>query len=184
MNAPVSAYSPDELQAAIAAGSSWLIDVREYAEFASGHLRGAQLVPLGELERRAQEWPKDQPIVCVCGSGQRSDEAISKLRRLGFTHVRQLTGGVKAWEQAGLPLLKEARPPWVLERQVRLVAGLLILFGLGVSYLWPPALALAWFVPLGLVFAAITDSCLMGRLLAKLPWNRRPTSTCASQKAR
>ena len=77
-----------------------------------------------------------------------------------------------AWEQAGLPLEKEPHAPWALERQVRLVAGLLILLGLGLSHVWPVAIVLAWFVPLGLVFAALTDSCMMGMLLAKLPWNR------------
>ena len=62
--------------------------------------------------------------------------------------------------------------PWALERQVRFVAGLLILLGLALSHVWPLAIVLAWFVPLGLIVAALTDSCMMGMLLAKLPWNR------------
>ena len=81
-----------------------------------------------------------------------------------------------------LPLEKEAHAPWALERQVRLVAGLLILLGLGLSLVWPMAIALAWFVPLGLVFAALTDSCMMGMLLAKLPWNRRVSAACLLPK--
>ena len=166
-------HSPHELQAALAASEPpLLLDVREYPEYAAGYLKGARLIPLAEIERRAGELPKDQPIVCVCRTGRRSAEASSTLARLGFTNVSQLAGGVMAWEQAGLPLEKEAHAPWALERQVRLVAGLLILLGLGLSRVWPVAIVLAWLVPLGLVFAALTDSCMMGMLLAKLPWNR------------
>ena len=83
-----------------------------------------------------------------------------------------------AWEQAGLPLEKEAHAPWALERQVRLVAGLLTVLGLGLSLVWPAAIVLAWLIPLGLIFAAVTDSCTMGMLLAKLPWNRS-TPACS-----
>ena len=179
MNASSDQQSPDELQAALAAPAPpLLLDVREYPEFAAGHLKGARLIPLGEIERRAGELPKDQPIVAMCRTGRRSAEAAATLARLGFTNVNQLAGGVMAWEQAGLPLEKEAHAPWALERQVRLVAGLLTLLGLGLSLVWPMAIALAWFVPLGLVFAALTDSCMMGMLLAKLPWNRRTSAAC------
>ena len=183
MNASSDQHSPHELQAALAAPAPpLLLDVREYPEFAAGHLKGARLIPLGEIERRAGELPKDQPIVAMCRTGRRSAEAAATLARLGFTNVNQLAGGVMSWEQAGLPLEKEARAPWALERQVRLVAGLLTLLGLGLSLVWPMAIALAWFVPLGLVFAALTDSCMMGMLLAKLPWNRRANADCLLPK--
>ena len=77
-----------------------------------------------------------------------------------------------------LPLEKEAHAPWALERQVRLVTGLLTLLGLALSLVWPAAIALVWFVPLGLIFAAVTDNCTMGKLLAKLPWNHRTSAAC------
>ena len=173
MNTSSPQHSPQELQSALAAPAPpLLLDVREYPEYAGGYLKGARLIPLAEIEQRAGELPKDQPIVCVCRTGRRSAEASATLARMGFTNVSQLAGGVMAWEQAGLSLEKEAHAPWTLERQVRLVAGLLILLGLGLSRVWPVAIVLAWFIPLGLIFAAITDSCMMGMLLAKLPWNR------------
>ena len=175
-------YSALELEAGLATPAPpLLLDVREYPEFAAGHLKAAQLIPLAEIERRASELPQDRLIVARCRSGGRSAEAASKLAHLGFTNVRQLTGGVMAWEKAGLPLEKETHHPWALERQVRFVAGLLILLGLGLSHVWPAAIALAWLVPLGLVVAAFTDSCLMGMLLAKLPWNRRAVLTCSAK---
>ena len=174
-------HSPCDLHAALAAAAPpLLLDVREYPEFAAGHLKGARLLPLAELDQRAGELPKDRPIVCMCRSGRRSDEAATKLERLGFSNVSQLAGGVTAWEKSGLPLEREARAPWALERQVRLVAGLLVLPGLGLSHIWPAAIVLAWFVPLGLVFAAITDSCAMGMLIAKLPWNRSSAADSSS----
>ena len=177
--------SPQQLQTRLASGSPpLLVDVREYPEFAGGHVSGAQLLPLAELERRAGELPRDREIVTVCRSGRRSADAAGKLERLGFPHVGQLSGGVMAWEAAGLPLERESRAPWALERQVRLVAGLLVLSGLGLSLVWPAAIALSWFVALGLIFAAVTDSCAMGMLIAKLPWNRRSAPACAIGNAR
>jgi rhodanese-related sulfurtransferase len=149
-----------------------LVDVREHAEFAGGRIPGARLLPLGELQRRAAELDCSRPVVCVCRSGKRSAQAAEKLASLGFDEVHQLDGGLMAWEQAGLPLAKDKRAPWALERQVRLAAGLLGLAGLSVSLVWPPAIGLSWFVAVGLVFAAVTDWCGMGLLLARMPWNR------------
>jgi hypothetical protein len=77
-----------------------------------------------------------------------------------------------AWEQAGFPLEKDQRAPWELERQVRFAAGLLVLAGLGLSLVWPAAIALSWFVAAGLVFAAVTGWCGMALLLARMPWNK------------
>ena len=180
-----TSLSPQQLQTQLTSNTPpLLLDVREFPEFAGGHLHGARSLPLSELERRAGEMPKDLEIVCVCRSGRRSAEAGAKLGQLGFAKVSQLDGGVMAWEQAGLSLEREAHAPWALERQVRLVAGLLVLLGLGLSYVWSAAIVLAWFVPLGLVFAAITDSCAMGMLLAKLPWNRRSAPDCSLTETR
>ena len=127
-------YSTQERRAALnATEPPLLLDVREYPEFAAGHLKGPRLIPLTEIERRAGELPKDKPMVCMCRSGLRSAEAAAIFAQLGFTNVAQLAGGVMAREQAGLPLEKEAHPPWALERQVRLLAGLFILLGVGLS---------------------------------------------------
>ena len=165
--------SPVELQSRLARGEQLqLADVREYPEFAAGRIVGSRLLPLGELERSAAELDRVQPVVCVCRSGKRSAQAAEKLASLGFTHVQHLDGGLLAWEQAGLPLEKDAHAPWALERQVRFAAGLLVLAGLGLSLIWPVAIALSWFVGAGLMFAAVTDWCGMGLLLAKMPWNR------------
>lgn len=92
---------------------------------------------------------------------------------LGFTDVRNVRGGMAAWQAAGLPLEGDERAPWSIERQVRFVAGTLVLAGvlLGV-FVAQPLVWLAGLVGAGLVFAAATDTCTMGLLLARLPWNR------------
>lgn len=61
---------------------------------------------------------------------------------------------------------------WAMERQIRLVAGLVVLISITASVLWPLARILAGAVGLGLTVAAVTDTCLLGRLLSKLPYNR------------
>lgn len=170
--------APVELQSLLASGERLqLVDVREHPEYAGGRIAGARLLPLGELERRAGELDRAAPVVCVCRSGKRSAQAAEKLAALGFTRVHQLDGGLVAWEQAGLPLEKDTHAPWALERQVRFAAGLLVLAGLGLALIWPAVIALSWFVGAGLVFAAATDWCGMGLLLAKMPWNR-PGRNC------
>jgi rhodanese-related sulfurtransferase len=164
---------PEELYRRLLAGERLqLLDVREPAEFAGVRIGLADLVPLGELARRAGELERDRPIVCVCRSGQRAAQAAEKLAALGFPAVTRLEGGLLAWERAKLPVERDARAPWALERQVRLVAGLLVLTGLVGSLFWPPAVGLAWLVGAGLTVAALTDWCGMALLLAKAPWNQ------------
>jgi hypothetical protein len=74
--------------------------------------------------------------------------------------------------------------PWSLDRQVRFAAGLLVLVGLALALRWPAAIALSWFVGGGLVFAALTDWCGMGLLLAKAPWNRVRNAGAACGRSR
>ena len=92
--------------------------------------------------------------------------------------LRVLDGGMLAWEAAGLPTsaIQADTLPWTIERQVRLVAGLLVAVSIAASVIWPPARFLAGAVGLGLVFAAVTNTCTMGALLARLPYNRRAVS--------
>ncbi len=150
-----------------------LVDVREYPEFAAGHLPSARLIPLGEIERRRSEIDRDLPTYVICRTGRRSLEAQAKLFSLGFKEVQNVKGGMVAWQKAGYPVEKEARVPWSLERQVRLAAGSLVLAGalLG-AFVDPRFVWLSAFVGAGLVFAGLTDWCGMGLLLARLPWNR------------
>jgi rhodanese-related sulfurtransferase len=83
-----------------------ILDVREPDEFSGplGHIAGAILIPLGELDRRVSELNRDRPIVAVCRAGSRSAQAISALQRNGFTDVANLSGGMLRWRAEAHPV--------------------------------------------------------------------------------
>lgn len=84
----------------------FILDVRQPEEFAEGHVPNAVLIPLGELKARASEVPGDVPVYVICRSGNRSRQASEILIQLGFKDVRNVDGGVLAWQEAGYELLK------------------------------------------------------------------------------
>jgi rhodanese-related sulfurtransferase len=172
---PPSDITADALNARLRGGESvQIVDVRNGGEFAGGRIGGAKLLPLAELAARHQELDRETPVVFVCQSGQRSARARDQLTRLGWTDVASMTGGMNAWSSGGLPVEKDARAPWALERQVRVAAGSLVLLGVGLGwFVHPLFFGLSAFVGAGLVFAGVTDWCCMGLLLAHARWNRR-----------
>ena len=87
-----------------------VIDVREPAEFTGelGHIEGAELVPLATLPQAARSWPHDAELVIVCRSGARSSRAAQALVELGFERVLNMSGGMTAWNEAGLPVERAA----------------------------------------------------------------------------
>ncbi len=116
----------------------------------------------------------------MCRSGQRAAQAEETLRTAGLTNVHILDGGITAWEAKGFAVNRGAQR-WDLERQVRLVAGSIVLSSILASVAAPPKLKwLAAGVGGGLTFAAVSNTCAMGMLLAKLPYNRG-TATCDAQ---
>jgi rhodanese-related sulfurtransferase len=164
--------SPQELRDLREKGACELVDVREAVEFAGKRVPGARHLALGRIEESCGSLPRDRQLVLMCRSGRRSAQAAERLGNHGFGSILQLRGGLEAWEAAGLETEGDPGAPWPLERQVRLAAGALVLAGLGLSLVWPPAIGLSWFVGAGLVFAGLTDWCGMGLLLARAPWNR------------
>lgn len=83
------------------------IDVREPAEFGEGHVAGAKNIPLGELEGHKQlPSNKALPLVVLCANGSRAARAAGLLRKLGYENAKALSGGLKAWREANLPLRK------------------------------------------------------------------------------
>src|SRR5665213_1130976 len=145
-----------ELRRLSAEAEPTLVDVRGYGEFAQSRLVGAMCIPLDELAARAAELPAGRPVICVCASGRRSEQAARELRARGIA-AQHLAGGLAAWKAQGFPIWRQ--PTWALERQVRLGAGMLVLLGLIAAQLWAPARLLAWLVGTGLVFAALSDTC-------------------------
>jgi rhodanese-related sulfurtransferase len=167
--------SPVELQKILTVQpSSSLIDVRTPIEFAEAHVPQAQNIPLDELKPSSLQLRKDQPVYLLCRSGQRATKAAEKFSREGFSQLIIVEGGTLAWIEANLPVTRSSVKIISLERQVRIVAGSLVLIGVLLGwFVHRGFFGLSAFVGAGLVFAGITDFCGMGLLLAKLPWNKR-----------
>lgn len=115
------------------------------------------------------------PVVLVCQAGTRAHLAAELLQHHG-KHLVILEGGTGAWIKASNPAVCCTASRWALERQVRLIAGLLVILcvALGVT-VSPLFLILAAFIGCGLTFVGTTDICPMGEILARLPWNRIET---------
>ncbi len=160
-----------------------LIDVRMPAEYREVHATMARLVPLDRLnpaEVFANRTLKDEPLYVICHSGSRARKACEAFAAAGFgDRVVNVEGGTLAWELAGLPV-ERGKKTISLERQMRIVAGSLILLGAALgAFVHPGFYALSAFVGGGLIFAGVTDICPMAMGLARLPWNQAGASpTC------
>jgi rhodanese-related sulfurtransferase len=180
----INSISPKQLHDAAEGGQAVeLIDVRTPVEFREVHVTFARNVPLDQLDAaqiKAGRSGSSDPLYVICRSGSRGQQACEKLLAAGVTNVRNVEGGTQAWDQAGLPVVR-GKKSISLERQVRIAAGSLVLIGALLSYFAHPVwIGLSAFVGAGLIFAGLTDTCGMGLLLAKMPWNQvRPTSTGA-----
>lgn len=152
-----------------------VLDVRTPGEFETAHIAGAYNVPLDLLREHRDEIIKhlDEDVVLVCRSGQRAAQAEETLRNAGLANVHILDGGITAWEAKGYSVNRGAQR-WDLERQVRLVAGSLVLASIAGSIAVPKLKWLAGMVGGGLTFAALSNTCAMGTALSKLPYNRGP----------
>lgn len=157
-----------------------VLDVRTPGEFETVHMPGSYNVPLDLLREHREEIMShvDDDVVLVCRSGQRAAQAEETLRRAGLSNVHILDGGITAWQAGGLPVNRGAQK-WDLERQVRLIAGLIVALSVLASILVPGAQWVAFAIGAGLTFAAISNTCAMGMLLARLPYNRG--ATCDAQ---
>jgi rhodanese-related sulfurtransferase len=103
------AVGPVEAQRLVEEGA-FLLDVREQSEWREGRAPRATHIPLGSLSQRLGELPKSRTIVAVCRSGRRSSSAASQLRSSGYT-VLNLSGGMQAWQAAGLPVVRGGGKP-------------------------------------------------------------------------
>jgi rhodanese-related sulfurtransferase len=151
-----------------------LLDVRTAGEYEAVHIVGAYNVPLDTLAEHAADIRAhvDQPVVLVCQSGARARRAEEALRTAGMPQLHVLEGGVNGWVAEGRPVRRGAARI-SLERQVRIAAGALAATGGFLALLANPLFAVVpAFIGSGLVFAGVTDTCAMGMLLTRLPYNR------------
>lgn len=151
-----------------------LIDVRTPIEFREIHVEFARNMPLDSLQPKQVMANRDpsQPLYVICRTGNRGEMATRRFMEQGFENVINVDTGTQGCEAAGLPVI-HGKKAVSLERQVRIAAGFLVLIGtiLGAT-VSPYFYILAGAVGAGLAFAGITDTCAMGMLLARMPWNR------------
>lgn len=180
MNTEKPTIAPTELKPLLPSGCC-LVDVREPVEHAEEHIVGAKQIPLGQLEKRCDEIDRDSPVVVMCRSGRRGEEAMKKLQAMGITDVRNLEGGILAWKEAGLPIGTSGRKVLPLMQQVQLTIGLGVLTGaalaLTVNPLW---VLLCAFFGAGLTMAGSTGWCGLAILMSKMPWNRVADQSCCA----
>jgi rhodanese-related sulfurtransferase len=149
-----------------------ILDVRTASEFDSVHIPGSFNVPLDQLAEHVEALATfDHPVVLVCLSGNRASTAQKKLNEAGKTNLHVLDGGIGAWQAADGEVVR-GRQKWSLERQVRGTAGIIALASIVASVTYPKARIVAGAVGFGLAFSALTDTCAMGTVLARLPYNR------------
>jgi glyoxylase-like metal-dependent hydrolase (beta-lactamase superfamily II) len=160
----------------------FILDVRSPLEFEGERIEGARLIPLDELEGRLAEIPEQVEVVVVCRTGVRATVAAEMLARAG-RRPRVLEGGMVAWRRTGLPM-REGRKRLPVDRQVQLIAGTMVLTGVGLGvFVNPWFLVIAAFFGAGLTFAGATGTCGLALVLLRMPWNRLPPVSPAGPAA-
>ena len=150
-----------------------VLDVRTGGEFDGVHIPGSFNVPLDTLGEHTQDLADvEHPVVLVCKSGARAGQAHAKLTTAGKQRLHLLDGGMDAWEASGGDVVRGTTEKWALDRQVRFLAGAIALVAILVSVVAPKAKWLAGGVSFGLSFSAATNTCAMGNVLSKLPYNQ------------
>ena len=148
------------------------IDVRTPAEYGSAHAENALNHPMESLDLNHLPFSQSEEVHVICQSGGRSMKVCQQLEAAGFDNVVNVEGGTSAWLDANLPAVR-GKKAMSLERQVRIAAGSLVVIGAALGQFVDPAwFGLSAFVGAGLVFAGVTDTCGMGMLIARMPWNR------------
>lgn len=183
MESPSAPASPDGIRALAAQGR--LIDVRTPAEFSAVRIPGAVNIPLDEFQAHAPRLAAlSGPIAITCHSGKHATQAKNLLASCQKLDVVLVSGGTEGWRTTGGEV-EVGRATMSLERQVRIAAGSLAALGGALALgIHPTFAAIPLLIGSGLVFAGITDTCMLGMLLARMPWNRRDSSDTAHVLAR
>jgi rhodanese-related sulfurtransferase len=158
-----------------------LIDVRTPAEYREVHIEFAHNVPLDRLNPKAiaaqRNGRANEPLYVICRTGSRGNQACEKLAAAGL-NVVNVEGGTLAWDAAGLPVVR-GKQTISLERQVRIVIGIIVLSSAVLAALHHPYwIGLAAFMGAGLIFSGITDFCGLALMLGRMPWNQIGAEPC------
>jgi rhodanese-related sulfurtransferase len=151
-----------------------VLDVRTPVEYRSSSISSVKNIPLNDLSEEVLSdfVSKNEKVYLLCQSGARSQKAFQTLESLGYSDLVFVDGGMSAWNDAGYSVI-EGKGAMSIERQVRVAAGSLVVLGVILSLLCHIYfIGISAFVGAGLIFAGVTDTCGMGLMLARMPWNR------------
>ncbi len=164
--------------AELARDGALLIDIRETDEFARERIPGALHMPLSRLESKAVLGDNGGIAIFHCRSGARTRANAARLAAVAPGEAYFVEGGLQSWKAAGLPLTSDRKQPIEIMRQVQIAAGLMVVIGVLLGAAVAPAFyGLASVVGAGLIFAGLSGTCGMAKLLTWMPWNRR-TAAC------
>lgn len=151
-----------------------LLDVRSVLEYSQVHIKDSMNIPIEMLAAKVNDLGKSgQSYIVLCRTGNRSPMAADMLIQSGIHGVKVMHGGMTRWQKERLSVIK-GEGGLSLERQVRIITGSLVLLGIVLSWSVHWAfIFLSLLVSCGLIFAGLTDNCLMGMLLMKLPYNKK-----------
>ena len=159
--------------------SRFVIDVRTEGEYNAGHVVGAHHFPLGELDhievasKLLDEKDLDECVYILCQSGKRAEIAAYKLESDGGLEVIIIEGGTQACKKIQMEISQPVTNVISLERQVRIAAGSFVLLGTILGFTVDVIFHyLSGVVGAGLIFAGLSNSCMMGIALSKMPWNK------------
>lgn len=179
----ISSIAASDAAAAHAANPNRpLIDVRTEAEFAGRHARGAQSWPLDQITPAAvaERFAQSEPALLLCQSGSRAERAAKHWQEAGLA-ATVVTGGTEAGLADGLPMTVGKRR-FDIQRQIQVIVGSLVITGVILGYTVNPGwLILSGAIGGGLLFAGLSGRCLLGELLAVMPWNHSAGCALPSQ---
>jgi rhodanese-related sulfurtransferase len=167
--------TPKEAQELTAKDSNVkLLDVRSALEYNEVHINNSINIPIDMISAKIKELSEsNQAYIVLCRTGNRSPMAADMLLQSGIGSVKVMAGGMMRWQKERLPVIA-GEGGISLERQVRVIAGILVLLGIIMAqfvnnaFIW-----ISIWVSCGLIFAGLTNNCLMGMLLMKLPYNKK-----------
>ena len=173
----LNTITPDQAAQMLREGAT-LVDVREPDEHARERIPGARNLPLSRLAEAELAVQAGRPVLFHCRSGARTaGQAAQLAAKAGGCEAYVVEGGLEAWKRAGLPVALDRRQPLELMRQVQIAAGSMVVLGVVLGALVAPGFyGLAGFVGAGLVFAGVTGTCGLARILRLMPWNRAPAA--------
>lgn len=156
-----------------------VIDVRTPVEFQSVHLTIARNFPLDRLDPATIQADRNgtahEPLYVVCRSGARGKQACERFMAAGYENVINVEGGTSACESAGIQVVK-GKKSMPINCQVQVIVGTIVIVGAALCYLNPMWALLPGAMGAGLLFSGLTDSCVMGMMLSRMPWNQVNTA--------